>query len=83
MESKRLPATRDTRPQATLLSSGRPFYCLSSFVNFFIYFFLFDRDTGNYGFQLPPNQIIPQGQEVVPAVKYFLLSLLDSPIKNS
>lgn len=39
------------------------------------------RDTGTYGFQLPPAQIIPQGQEIVPAVKYFLLTLLDSPIK--
>jgi len=38
------------------------------------------RDTGNYGFQLPPSQIIPQGQEIVPAVKYFMLTLIDSPI---
>jgi len=38
------------------------------------------RDTGNYGFQLPPNQIIPQGQEIVPAVKSFMLTLIDNPI---
>jgi len=30
------------------------------------------RDTGRYGFVLPPNQIIPQGEEVMAAV--FLLS---------
>jgi len=38
------------------------------------------RDTGNYGFQLPPSQIKPQGEEIVPAVKYFMLTLIDSPI---
>jgi len=40
------------------------------------------RDTGNYGFQLPPSQIIPQGQEIVPAVKYFMLTLIDNPIRG-
>jgi murein tripeptide amidase MpaA len=39
------------------------------------------RDTGNYGFQLPANQIIPQGEEIVPAVKYFMLTLIDEPIQ--
>jgi len=29
------------------------------------------RDTGSYGFQLPPAQIIPTGQEIWAAVKYF------------
>jgi len=38
------------------------------------------RDTGNFGFQLPPNQITPQGEEIIPAVKYFMLSLIDEPI---
>jgi murein tripeptide amidase MpaA len=39
------------------------------------------RDTGDYGFQLPANQIIPQGEEIVPAVKYFMLTLIDEPIQ--
>jgi len=29
------------------------------------------RDTGTYGFELPANQIIPTGQEIWAAVKYF------------
>jgi len=27
------------------------------------------RDTGQYGFLLPPNQIVPQGEEIMPLVK--------------
>jgi len=29
------------------------------------------RDTGTYGFQLPANQIIPNGQEIWAAMKYY------------
>ncbi|XP_065890606.1 carboxypeptidase B-like [Dysidea avara] len=40
------------------------------------------RDTGQYGFLLPPDQIIPNGEEMVPAVMYFANTLLEDPIKK-
>ena len=39
------------------------------------------RDTGRYGFQLPPEQIIPSGEEQVPAVLYMVQRILRSPIE--
>jgi len=36
------------------------------------------RDTGTYGFQLPANQIVPTGQEIWAAMKYYT----DYIIKN-
>ena len=30
------------------------------------------RDTGRYGFQLPASEIIPSGQEMIPACLEFL-----------
>ena len=36
------------------------------------------RDTGNYGFLLPPAQIVPQGEEAWKAVKFFVDSLVFS-----
>ena len=38
------------------------------------------RDTGKYGFILPASQIIPSGEEMVPAVIYFAQQLLKNPI---
>lgn len=39
------------------------------------------RDTGRYGFQLPPDQIIPTGEEMVLAAKYFCETIFQRPIK--
>jgi len=39
------------------------------------------RDTGRYGFQLPPNQIIPQGEEMVDAAIFFCLEVLENPLR--
>lgn len=39
------------------------------------------RDTGRYGFQLPPDQIIPNGKEMVAAAIYFAERVLASPIR--
>jgi murein tripeptide amidase MpaA len=39
------------------------------------------RDTGRYGFQLPPEQIIPSGEETVPAILYAVQRILQSPIR--
>lgn len=39
------------------------------------------RDLGRYGFLLPPDQIIPTGNEVVPAVLKFAELLLDNPLR--
>ncbi|XP_065833342.1 carboxypeptidase B-like isoform X1 [Oscarella lobularis] len=38
------------------------------------------RDTGQYGFLLPPDQIIPNGEEMVAAALYFCQACLDNPI---
>ena len=40
------------------------------------------RDTGRYGFQLPPEQIIPSGEEVFPALIYAIQRILASPIRG-
>jgi len=40
------------------------------------------RDTGRYGFLLPPSEIIPNGEEMVPAVLYFAQRLLETPIRE-
>ncbi|XP_065913902.1 carboxypeptidase B-like [Dysidea avara] len=40
------------------------------------------RDTGLYGFLLPPDQIIPNGEEMIPAVMYYANSLLENPLKK-
>ena len=34
------------------------------------------RDTGEYGFQLPPDQIIPSGEEMWPAFTTMLDQVL-------
>jgi murein tripeptide amidase MpaA len=39
------------------------------------------RDTGRYGFQLPPDQIIPSGQETLPAIIYAVQRIVRSPIR--
>lgn len=39
------------------------------------------RDTGRYGFQLPPAQIIPTGEENFAAVIYFVKQILANPIE--
>jgi len=36
------------------------------------------RDTGNFGFQLPANQIIPTGDEVWSAMKYYAQFIRDN-----
>jgi len=36
------------------------------------------RDTGTYGFVLPPAQIIPTGEEILASMKYFCLTVLDT-----
>jgi len=36
------------------------------------------RDTGNYGFQLPPAQILPTGRENFAAVKYFAGTIIQN-----
>ena len=33
------------------------------------------RDTGNYGFVLPPSQIVPSGEEAFAGVKYLLQNM--------
>lgn len=33
------------------------------------------RDTGNYGFVLPANQILPSGEEAYAGVRYLLLNM--------
>ncbi|XP_065833344.1 carboxypeptidase B-like isoform X2 [Oscarella lobularis] len=38
------------------------------------------RDTGDYGFLLPPDQIIPNGEEMLAAILYFCQACLDNPI---
>lgn len=38
------------------------------------------RDKGTHGFVLPPNQIIPTGEEVFPAILHFAKSLMAHPI---
>jgi murein tripeptide amidase MpaA len=38
------------------------------------------RDTGRYGFVLPPSQIIPCGEENLEAVIYFVTELIKNPI---
>eukprot|EP00118_Oscarella_pearsei_P024469 m.306135 g.306135 ORF g.306135 m.306135 type:complete len:430 (+) comp40995_c0_seq1:1471-2760(+) len=38
------------------------------------------RDTGQYGFLLPADQIIPNGEEMVAAALYFCQACLDNPI---
>jgi len=38
------------------------------------------RDTGRYGFLLPANQIIPNGNEMVAAVLYYSDRVLATPI---
>uniref|UniRef100_A0A1X7V284 Peptidase M14 domain-containing protein n=1 Tax=Amphimedon queenslandica TaxID=400682 RepID=A0A1X7V284_AMPQE len=38
------------------------------------------RDTGEYGFLLPPDQIIPTGEEVVPAVLHFAEQYYENPL---
>merc|ERR1711916_259222 len=37
------------------------------------------RDQGEYGFMLPPNQIIPQGEEIIPFVKVMGEAVLKNP----
>jgi len=39
------------------------------------------RDTGQYGFQLPASQIIPSGQEMVPATIAWLAFCRDNPLR--
>jgi len=36
------------------------------------------RDTGRYGFVLPPAQIIPCGEEILASMKYFCLTVLET-----
>jgi len=36
------------------------------------------RDTGQYGFVLPPAQIIPTGNEIWASMKYFVKAVVDS-----
>jgi len=40
------------------------------------------RDTGSYGFVLPPQFIIPNGQEIVHAVEYFSNRIIANPIDS-
>ena len=35
------------------------------------------RDTGNYGFNLPPSQILPVGREIWGAIQFYLNFLLE------
>ena len=41
-------------------------------------FYLFDycRDTGNYGFELPANQIIPSGEEYVAGMRVIFEKII-------
>jgi len=36
------------------------------------------RDTGKYGFVLPPAQIIPTGEEILASMRYFCMTVLDT-----
>jgi len=36
------------------------------------------RDTGQYGFVLPPAQIIPTGEEIFASMKYFINTIMDT-----
>mmetsp|Transcript_21794 Transcript_21794/g.56809 ORF Transcript_21794/g.56809 Transcript_21794/m.56809 type:complete len:444 (-) Transcript_21794:155-1486(-) len=38
------------------------------------------RDTGRYGFELPADQIIPQGQEMIPAAMKFMSFCIENPL---
>lgn len=38
------------------------------------------RDTGRYGFELPASQIIPSGQEMLPAAISFINFVRDNPL---
>ena len=42
------------------------------------FFILFDycRDTGNYGFELPANQIIPSGEEYVAGMRVIIEKII-------
>ena len=38
------------------------------------------RDTGKYGFVLPPDQIVPTGKEIWSAMRYFVDFVLSRDI---
>ena len=44
-------------------------------LNFF-FFLLYYRDTGNYGFELPANQIIPSGEEYVAGMRVIFEKII-------
>ena len=46
----------------------------SMMLNFF--FLLYYRDTGNYGFELPANQIIPSGEEYVAGMRVIFEKII-------
>ena len=42
----------------------------------FFFFLLCYRDTGNYGFELPANQIIPSGEEYVAGMRVIFEKII-------
>ena len=41
-----------------------------------LFFLLYYRDTGNYGFELPANQIIPSGEEYVAGMRVIFEKII-------
>ena len=44
--------------------------------NWFFVLFDYCRDTGNYGFELPANQIIPGGEEYVAGIRVIFEKII-------
>ena len=44
--------------------------------NWFFVLFDYCRDTGNYGFELPANQIIPSGEEYVAGMRVIFEKII-------
>jgi hypothetical protein len=52
-------------------------------LTFFIRYTIELRDTGNYGFQLPPVQIIPTGEENWAGLKAFVNEILSTATNSN
>ena len=52
------------------------FFQIDLFSMILIFFLLYYRDTGNYGFELPANQIIPSGEEYVAGMRVIFEKII-------